>query len=160
MYITVGSVQPLTKNIIGWRHLSNPRSRSMARFETGELEEEITSSFSIVIGIPFIATFTGHRLVPEFSEVKCLLEIEQEDKFMSSLLYHVDKELQDLNKSIQQGFKLKGWQAILYSEPIAKMGSSKLNARYIFQILDVDVYCKHNMYFCNIHCFPVEKFIL
>ena len=132
----------------------------MSSFGMIDLEDRITSSFSVVLGIPFIATFTGHRLVPEFSEVKCLLEIEQEDKFISSLLYHVDEELQDLNKSIRRGFKLKGWQAVLYSEPIAKMGSSKLNARFLFQILDVDVYCKQNEYYCNIHCFPVEKFLL
>ena len=132
----------------------------MASYIAKDLEDDITSSFSIVLGIPFIATFTGHRLVPEFSEVKCLLEVEKEDKFISSLLYHVDKELQGLNKSIQRGFKFKGWQALLYSEPIAKMGSSKLNTQYLFQILDVNVYCKHKMYYCNIHCFPVEKFLL
>ncbi|XP_075246610.1 uncharacterized protein LOC142340081 [Convolutriloba macropyga] len=121
------------------------------------LKEDICASFLLIMGTPFVARFSGHRLVPEFDQVKALLRVE--DKHLCSKLYHLDNHLTTLNYPVVRGFKQRGWRTVFQVEPMSQMRHSDLESQFLFQIVDVDVREKagSNLLYCNITCLRVDK---
>ena len=125
-----------------------------------ELKEDVISAFLVIMGSPFIARFSGHRLVAEFDEVKTLLKVE--DKHLCAKLHHLDSHLASLNYPIVSGFKVRGWKSMFQVEPMAQMYHSDIESQFLFQILDVDVRVDKDtkVLFCNIRCMRVHAFSL
>merc|ERR1712226_1228602 len=122
------------------------------------LKAEVASSYLLVMETPFVAQFTGHRLVPEFEEVKTLLRVE--DKHLCSKLYQLDSHLSSFNYPVVRGFKQRGWRTIFQVEPMAKMRHSDLDGQFLFKIIDVDVKEEEKdqskRLHCNITCLRID----